>query len=359
MAVGTNVSFYTFSVNQLNIYMIEKPAKDIHLQIKKYDWTYSFKTENGKQSFDIIPDKPIDKPTVLNKLYSLNKHSVDALLKGQIYAAHPAEFNDPFDCYEDILNFDDEGYIRYFLRTFAPEEFPDDRIDKEIKVNFKWVSTFVKRNFREFIYKFVGVVSMTSSPMSIVMWSYYNNHKGFFIEFDLTAFPFKFHGPFPLNYQKEIDPISINECGPGLGMLLQTNLKFKDWEHENEWRLLIESEESMISTSFETLKKLGGKERTFDYPIKAIRKIGFGNRFFDPHELIILSDRESNVILIEDEFNKENIKYKADVLDFIIANDLDFYMALRDGIWKKIFAPVKVTKLIDKKYSLIMTEVKM
>jgi hypothetical protein len=342
--------------SQTDIHMKNKFSKDMHLQTKKYGWTYGFKIDKGEHIFDIIPPKKIDKPKILHKLYSLSEHSIDALLKSYIYASHPAEFNDLFDCHESILNFDDKDFIRYFLKTFASEDFPDERIEKEIKTNFKWVSTFVQRNFKEFNYKRFGIVSMTGSPMSIVMWSYYTNHKGFFIEFDVTKFPFKFHGPFPLNYQRKIAPISIKKYGPGLGMLMQTNLKFKDWQHENEWRLLIESKQNMISPSFEILKELGGRPRTFKYPIKAIKKIGFGNRFFDPHELIPKSENESHVVLKPNKFNKANIKYKTDILDFIISKKLDFYMALRNGIWKKTFAPVKITKLGKNKYSLVMTE---
>lgn len=61
---------------------------------------------------------------------------------------------------------------------------------------------------------------MTSDATNILMWSYYSNHQGFMIEFDITKFTtFKYHGPFPINYQDPIEAISLKEWGIEISIL--------------------------------------------------------------------------------------------------------------------------------------------
>ena len=51
-----------------------------------------------------MTDKSI--PRELIKFYSINEHSVDALLNKYLWAAHPLTFNDPFDCPMQLWNLD-------------------------------------------------------------------------------------------------------------------------------------------------------------------------------------------------------------------------------------------------------------
>jgi hypothetical protein len=137
-------------------------------------------------------------------------------------------------------------------------------------------------------------------------------------------------------------------------MLVQTNLKYKGWEHEKEWRLLIESDndELMYAPSFEGLRQLGGHNRKFKYPLNAIKKVGFGNRFFLPEELHIINDQTLNVNLRIDDVNKTHEK-KIQILDFLIKNNIDSYFAQRDGLIKISFRPIKIEKIKEYNYLLI------
>jgi hypothetical protein len=314
-------------------------------KITKYGWTYITQGQEGNRTYEIIPPEKKDKPTVLYKLYSFNDYALDSLLNTYVYATHPHLFNDIFDCYEDLIEFDDEEVIRHFVKHNPSEIYSDKNIDEAIANNFQHVSTYVKRNFREQVYQGFGVLSMTSNAYNLLMWSYYTNHYGFFIEFDITKFSFKFHGPFPLNYQEKIEAMSIKECGVPLAMLIQTNLKYKGWEHEEEWRLLIESEERMYSPTFERQRALGGHDRKFKYPIEAIKTIGFGNRFFDPDELN--AEKNGKVLHVTLKTNTDN---KAKLLDFLIANNIHTCFTLRDGIIKISYTGMVIEKKADKHY---------
>ncbi len=313
-------------------------------EIKKHDWTYIAHIADSEIKFEVIPAEKFNKTPFFHKLFALSPNSVDSLLGQYIYATHPFQFNDIFDCHEDLIEFDHEDAIRFFITEYADTLISKEKMEDMLKNNFKEISTFVKRNFREMIYANFGIFSMTSNPESLLMWSYYTNHQGFFIEYDISKFPFKYHGPFPLNYQEKIDPISIKECGIPLAVLLQSNLKYKGWEHENEWRIIVESKERMIIPSFEHLKNLGGKERKFNYPIEAIRTVGFGNRFFPPEELRIENDKVMHVTL------KKDIELKSKILDFLIANKINTCFAERNGLMKISFGGMDISKTNDTTY---------
>lgn len=313
-------------------------------QIEKYGWKYLTNGQKDNMVFDVIPPENGERPTILYKLFSLNGNSVDGLLNQYIYATHPHQFNDIFDCHEDLIEFDDPDAIRFFIKEYAMDLFPSEKLENDLKNNFYGISNFVKRNFREMLYQMFGVYSMTTNPSSLLMWSYYTNHQGFFIEFDITKFPFKFHGPFPVNYQENITPISVSECGIPLAVLLQTNLKHKGWFHENEWRLIVESNERMYSPSFEQLRKLGGHDRKFKYPIEAVKTVGFGNRFFPPEELHIISDKIMNITL------KHDIERKRKVLDFLIENKIRTCFSQRDGLMKISYGGMVIEKQSDTEY---------
>ena len=284
-----------------------------------YKWKYVF-DGNG---FEIIPNEPTDKPQILYKLYGLNQYSFDSLINQYVYATHPSQLNDIFDCNEEFLDFDDVESIRVFLK----DSMPEDELNRLIKNDFDNLKVFVQRNFCEKIYRKWGVFSMTGNPNNILMWSYYCNHNGFCIEFDISKFPFKFYGPFPVNYQPKLEALSIKQIGVQIGILAQCNLKDEIWKNENEWRLMIAAPDGkdMVSPNFEILKRLGGHDRKFQYPLSAIKSIALGNRFFDPDEI-----HEINNMVLEINL-KSNFEQKSIMLDFLSTNKIMTHIGRRTG----------------------------
>lgn len=316
------------------------------MEIKKYDWTYRVEKTKDSYRYEIIPDEKIDLPNILFKLYALNDYAVDSLLNNYVYATHPSQFNDIFDCHEELIKYDDPEFIKNFITN----SYEEDSIRKEMLADIEKAGVFIQRNLKEIIYRKLGILSLTGDPQNILMWSYYTNHYGFAIEYDLAKFPFKYHGPFPVNYQKEIEPISLKECRIELAMLLQTNLKYDGWKHENEWRLLIESPGTdMVSPQFEALKKLGGHDRKFPYPIEAIKSVLLGNRFFDPDEIPSIQDKDLHVEL------KFSIENKSKILDYLAEKGIQTYVAQRNGLMKINYMPCIVKKGSTNKYVLTST----
>ncbi len=317
------------------------------MEFKVKDWTYIF--NNG--GFDIISNDPIPKPNILYKLYSLNQNSFDALMNGYIYATHPCQFNDVFDCHDELIIFDDVDYIKEFLTSYS--DFSVEEIKRMISGNLEETKTFVRRNFKEGVYRTIGVYSMTGNPNDILMWSYYTNHQGFCVEFDVTKFPFKFFGPFPINYQDEIEKISLKDAGKDISILYQTNVKYKAWQHENEWRLLIVSKEAMYCPSFKKLRALGGHDRKFYYPIEAIKSITLGNTFFVPEELNPIDNKQIEINL------EVNFEQKSLILEYLSENKIQTNLVRRnENLYSLLFTPGYVQKVNYKKYILNAIEVK-
>lgn len=310
------------------------------MERKIYNWKYIF----DGVGFDVIPDKETNKPQILYKLYGLNQYSFDSLINQYVYATHPSQFNDIFDCNEDLIDFDDKGIIKTFLK----DTIPDDKLNRLITYELDKLKIFVKRNFREMVYKKWGVFSMTANPNNILMWSYYCNHSGFCIEFDISKFPFKYYGPFPINYQSKLEAISIKKNGVQISVIAQSNLKDKIWKHEDEWRLMIAAPdgEEMLSSNFEILKRYGGHDRKFHYPLEAILSIALGNRFFDPDEIKEIDNTTLEINL------KNDFAQKSVLLDFIETNNIKTHIGLRKGFTEITFRTTTIKRVSFRKYTI-------
>lgn len=316
-------------------------------KINKYKWDYVAEhLDGGDINFKIIPDGENPKPTELYKFYSLTQYAIDGLLNGYIYATHPCQFNDLYDCYEELVTFDDNEWNKSFLHDFLGKELAENIIASNDTAS---LATYAQRNFREIVYRKWGVYSMTSNPNNILMWSYYTNNQGFSICFDFSKFPFKFRGPFPVNYQSNIEKISAKETGIQLAVLYQTNIKHEGWQHESEWRLLIDAPgEDMIAPSFEMLQKLGGHNRRFNYPLAAIKHICLGNRFFQPEEIKEIDKMTLQLTL------KPEAKQKHAMLSFLDKNSIESYIGLRHSAFKSIhFRGGKFSQIDSDKFKFV------
>lgn len=243
-----------------------------------------------------------------------------------------------------MLDFDDIEVVSAFLK----DAMSKDEIERLNKSDPDKLKILVQRHFREKIYRKWGIFSMTGNPNNILMWSYYCNHTGFCIEFDILRFPFKFYGPFPINYQAKFEALSIKKIGLHIGVLAQSNLKDKIWQHEKEWRLMIAAPDGqeMHSPNFDILKRLGGHDRKFKYPLEAIKSIALGNRFFEPDEMHAIGNNTLDINL------KTNFEQKSIMLDFLATNNIKTHIGLRTGFNKIKFQTAKLERINYMKYKI-------
>ncbi|MBR4920732.1 MAG: DUF2971 domain-containing protein [Prevotella sp.] len=136
------------------------------------------------------------------------------------------KFNDPFDCHPALFDFSNVPETKY---NWPPKDFLKlkGETDMENQRNNTWISCFSK------VYD------------SLLMWAYYNGHKGVCIGLNkealLECLQYKFFGlyfPFAeeVKYKDIIPKVDYFNEHPSWLELLTT--KAKDWEHEQEVRLI-------------------------------------------------------------------------------------------------------------------------
>lgn len=313
-------------------------------QIEKYGWKYQSYKKNGKIRFDVLPPEELIPNDTLFRYYSSSQYSIDSVVNNYLYASHPDQFNDIYDCHEELFDFDDEDAVIHFLS--GGEEESTKKLKIAIAADRQNVIQSAQRNFRQIIYRKLGIVCMTSNPNNILMWSYYTNHRGFLVEYAYKEFPFDYHGPFPVNYQAELEKLSLKEVPMPLCVLFQSNVKHKGWEHESEWRILIENPEGEMSSPelFSELLDLGGRERKFTYPSAAIKSIVLGHYFIEPKELTILDDKVFEIKILK---NNDRVK----LLDYIDANSITAgYTSKQSDLKNVAYYKGKIKKIEEGKY---------
>jgi hypothetical protein len=296
----------------------------------------------------IISQKYPDIPDTLFHYYNLSQNSLDSFLGHYIYANHPFEFNDPFDCNRELISFKKlpiEDILVLNASVSKPEILKQLYFSKK-KKDKSLLYDLLKYLVYNVIYMKTGIFCMSSKNNSMEMWSYYTNHKGFILEFNLRDLPVNHWGPFPINYTNTFKPIDYSTF-KGLSFIYQSNIKAKCWEHESEWRIIFYGP-SIMTVPFKHLPD--AHNRIFYYEPCAIKQIILGFSFFEISEYIsngIISDK----YLIR---LKKNIKTKRQILQYIIANELSVSMInlKRESSSKLSTRPIGLKMISPDKYEI-------
>lgn len=274
----------------------------------KWHYIYSY----DPLFFDILPEVKMDVPETLFKYYALCANSVDALTKSYIYVSHPDELNDVFDSSEYLMKFDNENVNKIMDRIISKVDYPNNNI------------LTYSESHHEILHLTTGIFSLSEKCDSILLWAYYTNNKGFAIEFDIEKLKEstvnKTYGPFPINYIEKLEQISLNKYSMPCAFLMQSNIKDRQWEHEHEWRLIVESENGE-NFKHPTLKDEFSKERKVYYSSDSIKSIWLGKKFFQKDEFQSV-DFELGVIYFE---LRSNIEHKSSILTFLSENNITTY----------------------------------
>lgn len=279
------------------------------------DWIYKYDSSENK--FEVIPNIKIQKPKTLFKYYRLNENAIDSLYHNYLFASHPDQFNDLFDCYFDLI----EPTNEYLFHVMDKIQDPVQNREK-VKQNANEFRKSFKLHFRAAMFRFYGILSMTTCNKNILMWAHYSNNEGFAIEFDYFKFPFDFDGPFYINYKSGFEKIKLKaDLDKRLAINYMCNIKDDKWKYENEWRIIVKATEQqqLFSPKIQMYKELGGHNRKFSYPKDAIKSISLANHFFEVEETIQrnnqtldikLNEKREKQLIILDFLWQHNIKTK-------------------------------------------------
>lgn len=320
------------------------------MEYKEYcGFLYGYDKDKG---YSILPNNKIERPSTFYKYYALSKTSVEALTNMYVYATHPYQFNDPFDCNEKLVEFDSWDDVRNLMG----EKF--DEIHN-LYSNLEDACSFSKKAYWNLLYRKLGIISLATVADNYQMWSLYSENNGFCIEFDVEKFPFKHFGPFPMNYTECVPgAIHIGNEGGFVAMLIQSNIKNIWWKYENEWRLYVPNPVGLVLKYFGKEREMKDfnfgdeHDRKFRYPLAAIKSIILGPKFFDNLIANTIGSYEmdvscpSNKELLELELMEflAKIAEKSNILVFIA--NLNNFSSFR-------FTQIRIIRYSEKNYRII------
>lgn len=232
---------------------------------------------------------PPEPPAQLYKYKSIDdnhpEYSSRIFTHNELYFCASEDFNDPFDCkfqvslrgpidqrkqFSDMIfkkhhpQLNKEERDKIFLQegeNVTQPEFEDATRDKMLQELKRW-----------------GICCLSEVNDNILMWSHYANaHHGFCLEFSTkqggvqfgVEFPTETQIPLPVIYSPKY-PIANPIIGPSLKKTLLT--KAKQWEYEQEWRIIIPN-------------SLGAH----GFPRQCLTGVIFGCRMSEEHKELIRS----------------------------------------------------------------------
>lgn len=264
-------------------------------------------------------------PSSLFKYYALVDYNIEATINHYFYASDRWQLNDPFDCHMGLINFNN---LKENERSMINESIPGTTYNKKL-------NAFFGSHFKRF-----GIVSLSKNACDKLMWAHYTGNKGYNIEFDTQKLNIEeSKGIFPINYVNKLTSIQWNQGSSEEPFLYLTNIKFRDWIYENEWRIIAYKQDGMTVSLEEKSPK-----RNINYAIDAIKSVILGPLFFD-----LKTELSDDFLLV--------CPLKAKLLDFIIENNIAVKLVLNPedrlhGEFSMDFKPssINLQKIGENKY---------
>lgn len=192
-----------------------------------------------------------DSPKILYKYRNwTNCYHRKLITDLELFFSSPISFNDPFDfqiTYRyDLLSRDERkeiyrneliknGYSGLNIEQQA--EYLADNGPLANSNHLKMVSEYQKQKMNTSF----GIVSLSTKPDSILMWSHYGDcHRGFCVGFNVSSiideFQVQWHKVHYENTFPELIPIAGSSWLARMAEAMHT--KFKDWVYESEYRFV-------------------------------------------------------------------------------------------------------------------------
>lgn len=193
-------------------------------------------------NFNNINEIERENPIVYKYLSPTN--GLKVLLKKSLKFSRPYEFNDPFDCYEELIKFKlNHNFINEHKEVgiLVLDDFEKSLTEEQLLKHLKKVYTFknpvVKEIFNNSL-KQLWISCFSKSYKEILMWSHYGHyHKGICIGFNYLGLSKTFDFiPSDVKYQKRFRKVDYClDANNAIAHMINT--KSSDWKYEQEVRL--------------------------------------------------------------------------------------------------------------------------
>ena len=181
-------------------------------------------------------------------------HTLDILTNLRLYASHPTQFNDPFECAAQI-SFDAPLGIKNTLaaESLMKENPTMTRAEAESRAPQRWqaVEKTHLSHLHSWLLNNARMLSFSTVNDDILMWSHYaGRHNGICIEFRCTAdkpvVDF-FAKAQPVRYQEALPRINFYTTPPLEKAEALILTKAEHWSYEREWRIILPHSSEYIS----------------------------------------------------------------------------------------------------------------
>jgi len=289
------------------------------------DFTYTVSAEEADDKLNLSLTHKNTLPEFLFKYYSINKNNVDAFCEGYLFASHPYQLNDKYDCSADLIDYSNCS-LELLIEKSKSEGLAD--ITEHIKEKYnsdnkRELERDISNLERDRLMKKFGIISFTKNKIDILMWAYYAQNRGFVLEFEISKLNKKWFGPFPINYCDSLEKLDISKCSPPMSLFYQTNIKQNIWEHEDEWRYLAYNPKGNYHPYH---LKEDYKTRFQFYNRTAVRQIILGYDFIEPNYI----KRIKNTDYIKLRNKMQDYKLKLKILNYIVKNKIPVSLIVRD-----------------------------
>lgn len=239
----------------------------------------------------------------LIKYYECNEYSYDALKNNYLWASHPEQFNDPFDCSPKL--WDECSFTTDKIRRFINfDDHPEYQKHLESR-----------GGIIDLVQIEIGVICLNSGNKENedLFWGYYSNQKGFAIEFSKDKLSRVFGSdPMKVNYFENdtFEKYSLPDTKEQFFEITKKWIKQKKqiWVHEDEFRYIFFNCDSLPSLN------LGNSEtRKKYYSPDCIAKITLGLKFFG--DCLVPIEGEAFIYNLTKESNPYHYKLLRHLID--------------------------------------------
>jgi hypothetical protein len=186
------------------------------------------------------------KPPVPARLYkyrslAVREYAAQTLRHRTLYAASPADLNDPFECRYSVKPLPRKEQIEAIARSRSLKRIVDPR--KRIRAAIDDADSTVRQEViaalptwhRGELDLQAGIISLSARKDDLLMWGHYaDSHRGICLEFDGSALPFS--DAKRVRYSKVFPAISLPPTDFAETGRLVLLSKSEHWRYEEEWR---------------------------------------------------------------------------------------------------------------------------
>lgn len=231
-----------------------------------------------------------------------NGYLIDGLTEGYLWLSKPIDFNDPYDCYRNLVTVNPTDDLIKMAVNSGKKDADRDEKRRLIKAAQKNKAVF-KKNMEEAVaklYSDIGICCFTKNDYTdILMWSHYgDHHKGICLKFDISSCAIEFAPILEINYTSAFKTVHY-DFNSATSMEHFVTTKSKAWGYENEVRKV-----RLLSQD---------PNQKFFFPPESLVEIAFGCKTSN-HDLKKISDivqkkyPHAKIIQMKMEESKFNLK---------------------------------------------------